>query len=388
MFERILLSEYAIADLTVLNANVYYELGIRHAARAQTTVLTVTQGCLLPFDVGPLRALPYALDDDGAPADAATAKATLAQWLIDARQRRAMDSPLFQMLEGYPGVPIDRQKTDVFRAKIADEEELKQRLVRAREEGEAGLDAFRDSLGDLSVVQAGVAVDLILSYRAVRSVDRIVDLYPKLDVAVQRTQFVREQFAMALNRVGRDREAETILTEIIADRGPSSDAISHLGRIYKDRWRRALAAGESFAAKGHLKKAIAAYRAGFEADWRDARPGINAVTLMTIADPTDPLAKEMAGVVRYAARRGLAGKPDYWDHATLLELAVIASDWEAADHALSDALAALDEPWMTETTANNLRMIADAREAAGIDVKETRALIAELRNPGLWAKFR
>ena len=37
MYERILLSEYAIADLTLLNANVYYELGIRHAARPETT---------------------------------------------------------------------------------------------------------------------------------------------------------------------------------------------------------------------------------------------------------------------------------------------------------------------------------------------------------------
>ena len=48
MYERILLSEYAIADLTLLNANVYYELGIRHAARPETTVLTLAQGCPCP----------------------------------------------------------------------------------------------------------------------------------------------------------------------------------------------------------------------------------------------------------------------------------------------------------------------------------------------------
>jgi len=68
MYERLLLSEYAIADLTLLNANVYYELGIRHAARPETTVLTLALGCPLPFDVGPLRALPYALNEDGADA--------------------------------------------------------------------------------------------------------------------------------------------------------------------------------------------------------------------------------------------------------------------------------------------------------------------------------
>jgi hypothetical protein len=33
MFERLLLCEYAVADLTTANANVFYELGVRRAAR-------------------------------------------------------------------------------------------------------------------------------------------------------------------------------------------------------------------------------------------------------------------------------------------------------------------------------------------------------------------
>ena len=31
MFERLILCEYAVADLTTANANVFYELGVRHA---------------------------------------------------------------------------------------------------------------------------------------------------------------------------------------------------------------------------------------------------------------------------------------------------------------------------------------------------------------------
>jgi len=382
MYERILLSEYAIADLTLLNANVYYELGIRHAARPETTVLTLAQGCPLPFDVGPLRALPYLLDDKGLPAEPTAAKTALTQRLVEAREHSAMDSPLFQLLEGYTAVPIDRLKTDVFRTSIALESELKARLAHAREAGKPGLDQLRESLGDMSAVQAGVAVDLMLSYRAVSAFDRIIELCPTLDMALRRTQLVREQWALALNRVGRDKEAETMLTELIAERGPSSETNALLGRIYKDRWAKARKAGDAFAARGHLKKAIAAYRAGFEADWRDAYPGINAVTLMTIADPKDPTAKEMAGVVLYAVRRRLGAKPDYWDHATLLELAVISSGWDGAGEALADAISMLDEPWKAETTANNLRLLADAREAAGIPTPETREFIAELEKRG------
>jgi hypothetical protein len=39
MFERLVLCEYAVADLTTANANVFYELGVRHAVRPWSTML-------------------------------------------------------------------------------------------------------------------------------------------------------------------------------------------------------------------------------------------------------------------------------------------------------------------------------------------------------------
>jgi len=378
MYERILLSDFAIADLTILNANVYYELGIRHAARPETTVLTMALGSPLPFDVGPLRALPYALGDDGAPADAPAATAALTQRLIEARGHRAMDSPLFQLLEGYQAAPIDRLKTDVFRTQVAYAETLKKKLAEARAGGVAALDAVRDGLGDIDAVEAGVAVDLLLSYRALSDWQRVVDLCGRLDRALQRTVLVREQRAMALNRLGRDREAEAILSEMIDERGPSSETCGLLGRIHKDRWEKARKVGREIEARGHLRKAIAAYRQGFETDWRDAYPGVNAATLMTIADPRDRAAKEIAGVARYAVRQRLARGADYWDYATLVELAAIEGEWDAAEEALGDALAALDEGWKAASTANNLRLIAEAREAAGMESERLRAIVDEL----------
>src|SRR6266481_3668652 len=38
MFARLLLAEFVVADLTLANANVFYEFGIRHAAKPFTTV--------------------------------------------------------------------------------------------------------------------------------------------------------------------------------------------------------------------------------------------------------------------------------------------------------------------------------------------------------------
>ena len=42
MFEALILSKYVVADLTTANANVFYELGIRHAFRSTGTVLCNT----------------------------------------------------------------------------------------------------------------------------------------------------------------------------------------------------------------------------------------------------------------------------------------------------------------------------------------------------------
>ncbi len=108
----------------------------------------------------------------------------LTERLIEARGHRAMDSPLFQLLEGYQAAPIDRLKTDVFRTQVAYAEALKKKLADARAGGVAALDAVRDGLGDIDAVEAGVAVDLLLSYRALSEWERVVDLCGRLDRAL------------------------------------------------------------------------------------------------------------------------------------------------------------------------------------------------------------
>jgi hypothetical protein len=173
---------------------------------------------------------------------------------------------------------------------------------------------------------------------------------------------VQEQMAMAFNRAGRGERAEQILKDLLARRGPSSETYGILGRVYKDRWEAALKRGDHILARGLLDKAIDAYLRGFEADWRDAYPGINAVTLMELREPPDPRREKLLPVVAFAVERRFAtGKPDYWDYATRLELAVLAKDQPAAEAALADALAAVREVWEPESTAKNLRLIGEVR---------------------------
>jgi tetratricopeptide (TPR) repeat protein len=367
VFEQLILCEYAVADLTAAEANVVYELGLRHAVRPWSTVLIFAEGRRLPFDVAPLRALPYELTPEGTPKAVDTAKAVLGQRLLEARQavsenrQGVSDSPIYQLVEDYPD--IQRTKTDVFRDRVQYSAETKQRLAMARTQGDEAVRAVERELGDIKTLESGVVIDLLLSYRAVRAWEEMIALVEKISRPLAATVMVQEQLALALNRVGRHEEAERVLLDLLSQRGPSSETLGILGRVYKDRWEAALERGDTSLARGLLDQAIDAYLRGFEADWRDAYPGINAITLMELRDPLDPRRQKLIPVVAYAVERRIAtGQPDYWDHATRIELAVLAKDEQGARAALADALAAVREGWEPENTARTLRLIRQARE--------------------------
>jgi hypothetical protein len=373
MYERLILCDFAVADLTTANANVFYELGLRHAVRPWSTVSVFAAGMRLPFDVAPLRAIPYRLGADGRPTHAADDRRVLAGRLADARrlaQEDVADSPVFQLVTGVRRQEVPHEVSDVFRGRVRIAQDVKRALADARARGADAVRVMQQRLEEeasIADTEAAVVIDLFLSYRATKAWQDMIGLVAHMSKPLAGTVMIQEQYALALNRAGRGDDAERVLRELIAHRGPSPETYGLLGRVYKDQWEHARTAGETRLARSLLDKAIDAYLRGFEADWRDAYPGVNAVTLMEIREPPDERRLELLPVVTYAvARKVAAGRADYWDHATLLELAVLRGDGAAADRALGDALAAVREPWEPETTARNLRLIREARTLRGV----------------------
>jgi hypothetical protein len=370
MYERLVLCEYAVADLTTANANVYYELGIRHAVRPWSTVLIFAEGVRLPFDLEPMRGLAYHLDSTGSATAIGDDQGRLAEQLRAARQE-STDSPLFQLLTDLPKPDISRLRTDVFRSRVEYSSRMQERLAEARTTGADAVGRIRDELGNLGDHESAVVVDLLLSFRAVSAWREMVSLVERMPPALARATLVREQYALALNRAGDGQRAERVLLDLIAERGPSSESYGILGRVYKDRWDTARAAGKKILAQGELDKAIDAYVKGFESDWRDAYPGINAVQLMELRAPPDPRRAELLPVVRYSVRRRIAStQPDYWDYATLLELAMLDRDEEMAAGLLPATVAAVREGWEAETTLKTLQRLRQARSEQGADVPQ------------------
>jgi hypothetical protein len=403
MFERLILCPFAVADLTLPNVNVYYELGARHASRPYSTISIFAEGTHLPFDVQMVRTFPYGTNPDGTLKDVPSAQKLLTS-ALNAAKDGADDSPVFQLVDLPWRGQLDQlahQKTDVFREQARYSEERKQQLAAARI---AGLQAIKNveqdikkALGSLQNEEVGVVIDLYLSYRSVKAWGEMVRLAGEMARPVADTVMVQEQLALALNReagecqkrgdalrgsILRD-QAVKVLTDLIKKRGNSSETNGILGRLYKDCWEEAGNEGSHASARGFLKKAKDAYLQGFQADWRDAYPGVNAVTLMELEDQRDERQSQLLPVVDYSNERKIASKqPDYWDYATRLELAVLLKDRDRAEQARDDALASVREVWEPETTARNLRLIREARERRGESVVWLKPIEDELTKRG------
>jgi tetratricopeptide (TPR) repeat protein len=388
MFERLMFCDYAICDLTTANANVFYELGIRHAIRPYSTVLICAKGNQqLPFDIRMLRVLYYPIKEEhGTPDDIEKTKDNLKNLILEIKQssHRLTDSPLFQLIEDYQPPDIKHLKTDLFLQRVQSSNRLKNEIEDAKEKG--GVIALREIEKSLDIINTeyDVVISLFLAYRSVQAWNEMIELVEKMSKPLAEMVMVQEQLALALNRNGQSAKAEKILLELIEKKGGggTSETFGILGRIYKDRWEKALKENNKLKAAGFLNKAIDSYLKGFESDWRDAYPGINAVTLMEIRrDPSDnKRRKQILPIVRYAAERRMATKkPDYWDYATLIELAILDKDDESTIiENIANALSFSPDKWQVESTLRTINMVKEARERTNESPNIERRVIEEL----------
>ncbi|MDP9078856.1 MAG: DUF4071 domain-containing protein [Bacteroidota bacterium] len=378
MFERIILSDYVLADLTGANANVFYELGIRHAVKPYTTVSIYAADAELPFDVGPVRCIPYgALTLE-------TVKKAITSQLTAAKKEKITDSPVYQLVDGIQFQnSVAHEKTDIFRDRVSYDQERKEQLATARDlpksEKLLRIQDIEASM-ELDNEETGVLIDLMLSYRSAGAWTDTVGYIERLPAHVRHTVMVQEQYGFALNRAGDPQKAIRVLEDVIKAHGPSSETYGILGRVYKDLFDKERKAGNMVKAMSQLKKAMETYRAGFEADWRDAYPGINLVTMLELLDKPGEIVTVLP-VVRYAVLRRLASRtPDYWDYATLLEIAVIQQDAQQAEQYFADALACpIEGDWMFDTTINNLQLINDFRQMRGQPAGLAAEMIRQLK---------
>ncbi|NUQ85289.1 MAG: DUF4071 domain-containing protein [Anaerolineales bacterium] len=353
MFQELLLADLCLVDMSIDNANVFYELGIRHAFRKRGIVHIQAGRAYMPFDVFNVRTIPYHITPEGVPDPeflerdkAAIARVTRDTWASDSD---AIHSPVFNILTGLSEPDRKSLRTPLATGFWREYNEWKERVTVAQRQKRIGdilllTEEIRNPLiKEEAVAEAGKALKNMGRYELA-----LVQYRKGLEVNPRNLNFRREE-AFNLNRLGRVDEAIVKIESLIADAPNDSEAISYLGRVYKEMWveswkwvkddeKRLKTAFDSYH---WLLKSIDSYLKGYRVDLNQFYPGVNALTLSFMLvelankfedkkspDPEVAWVRnkldEMRGSLEFALESFIESeKADYWTLASMAELRVL-----------------------------------------------------------------
>lgn len=123
MYQLLLNADLVIADITTLNPNAIYELGVRHAVREFSTIIMAQEDCPFPFDISHSRCLTYPeIGEELDKYEAAKIKDGLKEFILES-QKKIIDSPLYTFV---PNVKPPEVSKEEYRKIISDAEDSTQ----------------------------------------------------------------------------------------------------------------------------------------------------------------------------------------------------------------------------------------------------------------------
>ncbi len=370
MFQELLIADLVVADLTLDNPNVWYELGVRHALRARGVVLVQGPRPSQPFDIYTDRKLRYCVKDGGP--DPATleqdqskltemVKATMESW----HGRKV--SPVYHLLPNL-------QEPDWKSLRVGDVREFweqygawERRIELARKAKEIG-DVL--VLADEAPIAAFRAEAWIKAGETLRKAEHFAFALEQLErgltIDPQNLKGLREQ-GICLQRLalaGRpghslDRARDHYRT-VLEQYPKDQETWTLLGRVEKDAWVSAWRQPGKTPAQMRedaayedalLRAAINSYATSYRSNPSHYYSGINALTLMHLYRHLtndvryDREMVTMAGAVRFAADSEHDEPQRFWSYATIGDLEVLVGTPDSVRAAYKEAIARNDKDW-------------------------------------------
>ena len=96
MFNHIYYSDIAIVDISVLNPNVFYELGMRHALKKGITIIIKRKNTQIPFNISGMRLIEY--DEENVESSIRT-RLEIQAYIKNGIKDRQLDSPIFDSID-------------------------------------------------------------------------------------------------------------------------------------------------------------------------------------------------------------------------------------------------------------------------------------------------
>jgi tetratricopeptide (TPR) repeat protein len=368
MFQELLLADLVVADLSIDNPNVWYELGVRHALRKRGVVQITCRRDQMPFDLLTERSVRYrttiksavAIPDPQYVEDDKKKLAEVATQTIHAWYGRKV-SPVYHLLPYLDEPDWKSLRIEEAREFWEQYENWAERIEIARRGNRPG---------DILVL-AGEAPTRVFHLEALQKAGRALLSLGQFKFALAQYEEAlairpkdlesRRQKCLLLGRLKKHDDAKECIEDLIDEFPQDAESWAMRGRLEKDAWvdcwkqngrsvvdmRR-----EAEIESGILHEAINAYATGFRKDPAHYYSGINAVTLLHLLahlsadDLKADVRAEMEGGVRWAIRGALERNPkDYWARISLAELEVLMGARQAIDAAYKNAVAVADKDW-------------------------------------------
>lgn len=378
MFQELLVADLVLADLTLDNPNVWYELGVRHALRSRGVLLVQGPRPTSPFDIYTDRKLRYRLKDGGpdprfVEADkAALTTMALATLAADAQRRVSPVYTLLPHLREPAWRDLLLQDNNEFGAAF-ERWDARMKVARAK-----------CCAGDILVLASETPTQA-LWLEAKRAAGNSL-------LQVCRYSFALEQFEdglrvepddwvcrskriVCLGRMGQHEEALEAARQFVADRPGDAEALSLAGRVEKDRWRSRWQTADLTPERfrmaacletASLEDAQALYRQAFTADPSHCYSGINALTLLLLLrhlgnEVPQEAIDHLIGGVRWAALTAQErDKSDYWAKASHAELCLLVHPRDEVAKAFRNVAAAAKRDWFAlDSTRQTLTLLRD-----------------------------
>ena len=374
MYFELVTADIIVADISVLNANVFYELGIRHGVAARGVfMLDGGWGRLRIFDIAPDRKFSY---DGKLFLTKKEERDAGWQQLMDAEVERVANvlrdaiaadeqtigSPVYNQLVGLK--PVDWSNVKTARANYFGEvfADWKSRVEVARDNGLPGdiLTLADDAptrfhRAKLLWSAADALIHMERFDASVQVIEEVLKLDPKHRDALTKKGLV-------LGRLNKVNEAKTHMLNVASQFEADTEAQGILGRVYKDLWRNewwdldelADRQFQAIATSNYIASAVRSYDLAARKKF-DFYNGVNVVSFVKLLEhlkeatgdqPVDCKVNDVSdlvSVVRFAAQNALdcagldIGQDGVWAAATLGELELVAGDPEKAARFYRDA---------------------------------------------------
>jgi tetratricopeptide (TPR) repeat protein len=290
MFSDLLLADIVIADLTIHNANVFYELGIRHALRDKRTILIRQPGFDdTPFDIVGYRYITYNKDN---PAESLVELQTAIEETMQADRK---DSPVFNVLPKLESQDAERYltvpKAFVDEVQVAHGSGSAGKLVLLSFEASSfpwflpALRHIAEMLFRMKVLGAAREVwERIKTLKPddLQANDRLATIYQRMGEAEMHNDKAEGMSFLVMS----DQAIERLLENKDLTDSQRAETFALKGRNAKSRWIdswKGLDDTKKFKTallSVHLEAALANYQRGFYEDLNHFYSGINTLGLL------------------------------------------------------------------------------------------------------------